>query len=178
MIRKCGAADFEAIFEIINDAAAAYKGVIPADCWHEPYMPREELKQESEAGIVFWGYEEEARLIAVMGIQDKGDVTLIRHAYVRTNKRKQGAGTRLLRFLESKTEKPVLVGTWAAATWAIAFYEKNGYRLLPQAEKNRLLRKYWTVPERQIETSVVLASAKWTNPTSLLAARLPLRAMP
>lgn len=167
MIRKCGDADFEAIFEIINDAAAAYKGVIPADCWHEPYMPREELKQGSEAGIVFWGYEEEARLIAVMGIQDKGDVTLIRHAYVQTNKRKQGAGTRLLRFLESMTEKPVLVGTWAAATWAIAFYEKNGYRLLPQAEKNRLLRKYWTVPERQIETSVVLANAKWTNPTSL-----------
>src|SRR5574341_1386730 len=167
MIRKCGDADFEAIFEIINDAAAAYKGVIPADCWHEPYMPREELKQESEAGIVFWGYEEEARLIAVMGIQDKGDVTLIRHAYVRTNKRKQGAGTRLLRFLESMTEKPVLVGTWAAATWAIAFYEKNGYRLLPQAEKNRLLRKCWTVPDRQIETSVVLANAKWTNPTSL-----------
>lgn len=164
MIRKCGEADFEAIFEIINDAATAYKGVIPADCWREPYMPREELKQEIEAGVSFWGYEEKEGLIAVMGVQDKEDVTLIRHAYVRTGKRNQGAGTRLLRLLESTTEKPVLVGTWAAVTWAIAFYIKNGYRLLPEAEKNRLLRKYWTVPERQIETSVVLASAKWTSP--------------
>jgi len=164
MIRKCGEADFEAIFEIINDAAAAYKGVIPADCWHEPYMPREELKQEIEAGVSFWGYEDKDGLIAVMGIQDKGDVTLIRHAYVRTSKRNQGVGTRLLCFLESMTEKPVLVGTWAAATWAIAFYKKNGYRLLPEAEKNRLLRRYWTVPERQIESSVVFASAQWTSP--------------
>ncbi len=165
MIRKCGEADFEAVFEIINDAAAAYKGVIPADCWHEPYMPREELKQEIEAGVSFWGYEDKENLIAVMGIQDKGDVTLIRHAYVRTGKRNRGIGTRLLRLLESTTEKPVLVGTWAAATWAIAFYKKNGYRLLPEAEKNRLLRKYWTVSERQIETSVVLAGAKRTSPT-------------
>ena len=164
MIRKCGEADFEAIFEIINDAAAAYKGVIPADCWREPYMPREELKEEIEAGVSFWGYEDKDGLIAVMGIQDKGDVTLIRHAYVRTSKRNQGVGTRLLCFLESMTEKPVLVGTWAAATWAIAFYKKNGYRLLPEAEKNRLLRRYWTVPERQIESSVVFASAQWTSP--------------
>ena len=164
MIRKCGDADFEAIFEIVNDAAAAYKGVIPANCWREPYMPREELKREIEAGVSFWGYEEKEGLIAVMGIQDKRDVTLIRHAYVRTGKRNQGAGTLLLRLLESMTEKPALVGTWAAATWAIEFYKKNGYRLLPEAEKNRLLRKYWTVPERQIETSVVLANAKWTNP--------------
>ena len=163
MIRKCGEADFEAIFEIINDAAAAYKGVIPVDCWREPYMPREELKQEIEAGVSFWGYEEKEGLIAVMGIQDKKDVTLIRHAYVRTGKRNRGVGTLLLRSLESATEKPALVGTWAAAAWAIEFYKKNGYRLLPEAEKNRLLRKYWTVPERQIETSVVLASAKWTN---------------
>ena len=165
MIRKCVDVDFEAIFEIINDAAAAYKGVIPADCWHEPYMPREELEQEIEAGVSFWGYEEKEGLIAVMGIQDKGDVTLIRHAYVRTGKRNQGAGTRLLRLLESMTEKPLLVGTWAAATWAIAFYKKNGYRLLPEAEKKRLLRKYWAVPERQIETSGVLARAQWTSPT-------------
>ena len=164
MIRKCGEADFEAIFEIVNDAAAAYKGVIPADCWREPYMPREELKHEMEAGVSFWGYEKKEGLIAVMGIQDKGAVTLIRHAYVRTGKRNQGVGTRLLRSLESATEKPLLVGTWAAATWAIAFYKKNGYRLLSEAEKNRVLRKYWTVPERQIETSVVLASAKWTSP--------------
>ncbi len=163
MIRKCRDADFEVILEIINDAATPYKGVIPADCWHEPYMPFEELRHEIESGVSFWGYQDENRLIAVMGIQDKGDVTLIRHAYVRTSKRRQGVGTRLLRFIESTVEKPVLIGTWADATWAIAFYQKNGYRLIPEEEKNRLLRKYWTIPERQVVTSVVLANAKWTQ---------------
>ncbi len=167
MIRKCSHSDFEVILEIINDAATAYKGVIPVDRWHEPYMPPEELEHEMEAGVSFWGYEDEDGLIAVMGIQDKGDVTLIRHAYVRTSKRNHGVGTRLLGFLESATEKPVLVGTWADATWAIAFYKKNGYRLIPEDEKNRLLRKYWTIPERQVATSVVLANAKWTSPTLL-----------
>lgn len=167
MIRKCSHSDFEVILEIINDAATAYKGVIPVDRWHEPYMPREELKHEMEAGVSFWGYEDEDGLIAVMGIQDKGDVTLIRHAYVRTSKRNHGVGTRLLGFLESTTEKPVLVGTWADATWAIVFYEKNGYRLIPEDEKNRLLRKYWTISERQVATSVVLANAKWTSPKLL-----------
>lgn len=167
MIRKCSHSDFEVILEIINDAATAYKGVIPVDRWHDPYMPREELKHEMEAGVSFWGYEDEDGLIAVMGIQDKGDVTLIRHAYVRTSKRNHGVGTRLLGFLESTTEKPVLVGTWADATWAIVFYEKNGYRLIPEDEKNRLLRKYWTISERQVATSVVLANAKWTSPKLL-----------
>jgi N-acetylglutamate synthase-like GNAT family acetyltransferase len=166
VIRKCTDSDFELILEIINDAAQAYKGVIPADCWREPYMSREELKHEIEDRVYFWGFEDEVSLIGVMGIQDKGDVILIRHAYVRSNKRNQGIGARLLHFLESTTEKPILIGTWADATWAIAFYKKNGYRLLPEKEKNRLLRKYWTIPRRQVVTSVVLANKKWTSPTS------------
>ena len=160
MIRKCTESDFEAIVDIINDGAQGYKGVIPADCWHEPYMSREELKHEIEDGICFWGFEDEGGLIGVMGIQDKGDVTLIRHSYVRSNRWNQGIGTRLLRFLESKTEKPTLVGTWAEATWAIAFYKNSGYDLLPEEEKNRLLKKYWTIPERQVATSVVLAKKR------------------
>ncbi len=166
MIRKCMDSDFEVIFEIINNAAQAYRGVIPVECWHEPYMPRGEIKDEIENEVCFWGLEEEEVLVGVMGIQDKGDVTLIRHSYVRSNKRNQGIGTRLLRFLESTTEKPILIGTWADASWAIEFYKKNGYRLLSEEEKNRLLRKYWEIPERQVVTSVVLANKRWTDPTS------------
>src|SRR3972149_6548927 len=130
VIRKCSEYDFEEIFEIINDAATAYKGVIPADCWHEPYMSREQLQGELQDGVVFWGFQDQDDLIAIMGIQDKGPVTLIRHAYVRTTRRTQGIGTSLLRFLQSTTEKPILIGTWADAAWALAFYQKNGYRLL------------------------------------------------
>ena len=157
MIRKCLENDFEAIYEIINDAAQAYKGVIPADRWHEPYMPQDQLQQEIDAGVNFWGLEENGRLTGVMGIQDKGDVTLISHAYVRSALRNRGAGSQLLRQLEAMTSKPILVGTWAAATWAISFYEKNGYSLVSVDEKNRLLKKFWNIPERQVETSVVLA---------------------
>ena len=164
MIRKCMDSDFETIFEIINDAAQAYKGTIPADCWHEPYMPRDDLRHEMEDGISFWGVEDRGRLIGVMGIQDKGDVVLIRHAYVRSSRRRHGIGTRLLHFLESKTDKPVLIGTWADATWAIAFYRKNGYRVLVEDEKNSLLRRYWTIPERQVMTSIVLAKERGTMP--------------
>ncbi|HSB05040.1 MAG TPA: GNAT family N-acetyltransferase [Thermodesulfobacteriota bacterium] len=160
MIRKCTESDFEVILEIINDGAQAYKGVIPADCWHEPYMSREALKQEIQDRVCFWGFEDEGALIGVMGIQDKGDVTLIRHSYVRSNRRNQGIGTRLLRFLESKTEKTILIGTWAEATWAIAFYKNNGYDPLPEEEKNRLLRTYWTIPEGQVTTSVVLTKKR------------------
>ena len=161
MIRKCGEADFEAIYGIINDAAEAYRGIIPADCWHKPYMSREQLTKEIDAGVQFWGLEEDTTLVSVMGIQDKGDVTLIRHAYVRSRMRNRGIGSQLLRFLESTTEKPVLVGTWADATWAVAFYKKYGYRLVSTEEKDQLLRKYWHIPERQVETSVVLAGKKW-----------------
>ena len=161
MIRRCTEADFEAIYRIINDAAEAYRGIIPADCWHKPYMSREQLTKEIDAGVQFWGLEEDTTLVSVMGIQDKGDVTLIRHAYVRSRMRNRGIGSQLLRFLESTTEKPVLVGTWADATWAVAFYQKCGYRLVSTEEKDQLLRKYWHIPERQVETSVVLAGKKW-----------------
>jgi N-acetylglutamate synthase-like GNAT family acetyltransferase len=159
MIRPCNTADFEAIYEIVNDAAVAYKGVIPADRWHEPYMPREELRYEIDAGVRFWGYEENGELIGVMGIQDVQDVTLIRHAYVRTTQRRKGIGGKLLSHLLTLTERPILIGTWAAATWAIRFYEEHGFRLVSEEEKNRLLKEYWSIPERQVETSVVLVEA-------------------
>ena len=160
MIRQCLDNDFEAIYEIINDAAQAYKGVIPADRWHEPYMPQDQLQKEIDGGVNFWGVEENGRLIGVMGIQDKGDVTLIRHAYVLTDLRNRGTGSELLRHLEAMADKPILIGTWAAATWAISFYEKNGYYLVSKKEKNNLLKKYWNIPVRQVETSVVLEGAK------------------
>lgn len=160
MIRKCAEADFETIYEIINDSAEAYRGNIPADRWHEPYMSREQLEREIHEGVQFWGFEEDHGMTGVMGIQDKGDVTLIRHAYVRSKLRNQGIGSRLLRFLESTTEKPILIGTWADAIWAVAFYRKHDYRLVSTEEKNQLLRRYWNIPERQVETSVVLAGKK------------------
>ncbi len=157
MIRRCSESDFDTMFEIINDAARVYKGVIPEDRWHDPYMPREHLKNEIEAGVVFWGYEDEGKLAAVMGIQDILDVSLIRHAYVRREKQNLGMGGRLFSFLREQTDRPMLVGTWASARWAIRFYEKQGFRQVTEEEKNRLLKKYWNIPERQIETSVVLA---------------------
>jgi GNAT superfamily N-acetyltransferase len=157
MIRACTAADAPQICEIINDAAVAYKGIIPADRWHEPYMPLDHLQSEMAAGVRFVGYDDHG-LVGVMGIQDRGDVDLIRHAYVRTSQRRRGIGEELLKFLEETTSKPVLIGTWAAATWAIRFYEKQGYRVLSREDTVRLLKKYWDIPERQVETSVVLAS--------------------
>jgi N-acetylglutamate synthase-like GNAT family acetyltransferase len=162
-IRKCADSDFETIYEIINDAAKAYKDVIPDDRWHDPYMPRIQLRQEIEDGVRFWGIEKDQALVGVMGIQDKGDVCLIRHAYVKSNFRNTGMGTRLLKHLETMTEKPILIGTWNDATWAVRFYERNGYRLLSRIEKNALLKKYWSIPERQVETSVVLADRKWNG---------------
>ena len=161
MIRQCEAVDFEAIYSIINDAALAYKGVIPADCWKEPYMPEEELQHEIADGVLFWGYEDGGQLVGVMGIQHVQDVTLIRHAYVRTARRNQGIGGKLLSWLTQQTTRPVLIGTWADALWAIRFYEKRGFRLVTPAEKDRLLRTYWSVPERQMGTSAVLADANW-----------------
>ena len=156
MIRKCIETDFKTVFEIINDAAQAYKGVIPEDQWHEPYMTFEGIRKEIEDGVVFWGLENDGKLLGVMGIQDKGDVTLIRHAYVRTRVKKSKIGTKLLQHLERMTENPILIGTWAATSWAISFYEKNRYTLVSDEEKDRLLRKYWSIPVRQVETSVVL----------------------
>lgn len=161
MIRECTESDFNAIFEIINDAAQAYRGVIPQDRWHEPYMSLVDLIAQIEDGIVFWGVERDGQLVGVMGIQDKGDVTLIRHSYVLSREQKRGIGKKLLQHLQSMTEKPILIGTWAAASWAVSFYQKNGYKLVSEEEKNRLLRRYWMIPERQVETSVVLANQTW-----------------
>jgi N-acetylglutamate synthase-like GNAT family acetyltransferase len=166
MIRQCTETDFETIYTIVNDAAEAYRGVIPADRWKVPYMSREELQHEIDHGVVFWGYEDAGQLVGVMGIQDVQDVTLIRHAYVRTDRRNQGIGGKLLAHLYSKPTRPVLIGTWAAATWAIRFYENHGFRRVTPEEKNRLLKKYWSIPERQVETSVVLAEPKWFEPTA------------
>jgi GNAT superfamily N-acetyltransferase len=161
MIRPCRDTEFDLIHAIINDAALAYKGVIPADCWKEPYMTEEELRHEIGQGVVFWGEEEAGELVAVMGIQDVRDVTLIRHAYVRTTKRNQGIGGRLLSFLQGQTQRPILIGTWADAAWAVCFYEKRRFRLVSPEEKDRLLKKYWRVSQRQIEASVVLADQRW-----------------
>jgi N-acetylglutamate synthase-like GNAT family acetyltransferase len=161
MIRKGADEDFEEIFNIINDAAIAYKGVIPPDRWHEPYMTKEELKAQIEDGVRFSCYVDNDEIIGVMGIQDKTDVELIRHAYVRTKHRNQGIGTLLIRELIKDSTKPILVGTWKAANWAISFYEKHGFCLVDEEEKNRLLKKYWAIPDRQVETSVVLVDEKY-----------------
>ena len=161
MIRRCDMRDFGLIWAIINDGAQAYRGTIPADRWTEPYMPREKLQHEINDGIVFWGYEEDGILMGVMGIQPVRDVTLIRHAYVRTNAQKKGVGSRLLAHLRELTKAPVLIGTWADAVWAIRFYERHGFRRVSDEEKDRLLKRYWNIPERQVETSVVLADRQW-----------------
>jgi len=161
MIRRCDEGDFEVIWTIINDGAQAYKGTIPADRWTEPYMSREKLRHEINEGVVFWGYEETGTLVGVMGIQAVQNVTLIRHAYVRTSSQKSGIGARLLSHLRELTSVPVLIGTWVDAVWAIRFYQKYGFQIVGPLEKDRLLKKYWTVPERQIETSVVLVDQKW-----------------
>ncbi|SRR5258708_31839756 len=161
MIRRCDDRDFELIWTIINDSANAYKGTIPSDRWTEPYMSREKLRHEIDEGVVFWGHEQTGTLVGVMGIQAVQDVTLIRHAYVRTSSQKSGIGARLLSHLRELTSGPVLIGTWADAVWAIRFYEKYGFQMVEPLEKTRLLKKYWSIPERQIETSVVLADQKW-----------------
>src|SRR4051812_41137537 len=177
MIRRCEDRDFELMWTIINDGAQAYKGIIPADRWTEPYMSREKLQHEIDAGVVFWGYEADGAhaLAGVMGLQDVQDVTLIRHAYVRTASRNLGIGGQLLSHLRTITARPVLIGTWADAVWAIGFYEKHGFHVIDPEEKNRLLRIYWNIPDRQVETSVVLADAKWpvssTSPTSAGSSR-------
>ncbi|HEY4052084.1 MAG TPA: GNAT family N-acetyltransferase [Acidobacteriaceae bacterium] len=161
MIRRCDDRDFELIWAIINDGAEAYEGIIPADRWTEPYMSSEELRRQIDEGVMFWGYEETGTLVAVMGLQRVEDVTLIRHAYVRTSSQKRGIGARLLSHLRELANGPVLIGTWADAVWAIRFYERHGFEIVEPQEKDRLLKRYWAVPERQIETSVVLADPKW-----------------
>jgi N-acetylglutamate synthase-like GNAT family acetyltransferase len=161
MIRQCQHRDFEILYVIINEAAQKYKGVIPDDCWKTPYMSKDELKHEIDEGVVFWGFETEGELIGVMGIQNIQDVTLIRHAYVRPAQQHQGIGKKLLAALCRQTDRPMLIGTWADAAWAIRFYEKNGFKQVPSRQKDRLLEKYWSISARQVETSVVLADKKW-----------------
>ena len=163
MIRESRETDAPAILAIVNAAAQAYRGVIPADRWHEPYMPAHELAKEIADGVAFWVAEEEGRLLGVMGIQDKGEVALVRHAYVAPGVQRKGVGTRLLRHVQQLTAKPVLIGTWAAASWAIDFYERNGFAVVPDADKDSLLLRYWSIPARQVETSVVLADGRWKH---------------
>jgi GNAT superfamily N-acetyltransferase len=155
--------DFTIVHEIINDGASAYKGIIPEDRWHEPYMSEDELQAQIDDGVKFWCYFDGGKMVGVMGIQDKGDVTLIRHAYVRTVARNKGIGGMLLQHLSTLVSTPILIGTWADASWAINFYKKHGFRLVSFNEKEQLLRKYWNIPVRQIDTSVVLVSANWVG---------------
>jgi N-acetylglutamate synthase-like GNAT family acetyltransferase len=161
MIRRCDDRDFEQIWTIINDGAQAYREIIPADRWTEHYMSREKLQHEIDEGVGFWGFEQADSIAGVMGLQQVQDATLIRHAYVRMSSQKQGIGAQLLFHLRDRATGPVLIGTWAAASWAIRFYERYGFQIVDPQEKDRLLKKYWTVPERQIETSVVLADQRW-----------------
>ena len=156
MIRRCNDADFTAIEAIVNEAAEAYRGAIPADCWHEPYMTGSDLTTEIAAGVNFWGWEEYGALAGIMGLQKVRDATLIRHAYVLPFHQGRGVGGALLAALAVQATKPLMVGTWAAATWAIRFYERHGFRLVSTEEKDRLLSTYWSIPLRQQETSVVL----------------------
>jgi GNAT superfamily N-acetyltransferase len=162
MIAACGTADMHEMFEVINDAATAYRGVIAADRWKEPYMPLDELRTEIDAGVVFFGYREERQLAGVMGLQPLSDVALIRHAYTRSVAQGRGIGSTLLEHLRRQTDLPLLVGTWQAADWAIRFYERRGFAQVGAAERTRLLKQYWTIPDRQIEESVVLRDAPRT----------------
>jgi len=167
VIRRCRKGDFEAIYTIINEAARAYRGVIPEDCWKEPYMEKGELRGEMGDGVVFWGYEKNGLLLGVMGIQNVKDVSLIRHAYVTTTNQNHGIGSRLLSRLRSLTNRPLLVGTWEAAAWAVRFYENQGFKQVSKEAKDRLLREYWSISDRQIETSVVLVDDKWLKRSTL-----------
>ena len=159
MIAPCNETHIPAMFAIVNDAARAYRGHVPDDCLHEPYMSEAELRGEVAAGVRFFGWFEDGELLGVMGIQDVQDVTLVRHAYVATCARRGGIGDKLLKHLQTLTDRPLLVGTWRAATWAIGFYARHGFSLVDEAEKTVLLRKYWRISERQSETSVVLRYA-------------------
>jgi GNAT superfamily N-acetyltransferase len=157
-IRPCRDDDRRAILEIVNSAAEAYRAVIPADRWREPYMPLRELDGEIAAGVVFWGYEADGALLGIMGIQPVRDVDLIRHAYVSPGSQRRGVGAALLEHLSRSTTRRMLVGTWAAAEWAIRFYRRHGFELVSPECKTALLKTYWSIPDRQIETSVVLAN--------------------
>jgi N-acetylglutamate synthase-like GNAT family acetyltransferase len=162
-IRRCAASDFPVILAIINAAAQRYRGVIPDDRWHEPYMPEDQLRSEIRSGVEFWAVEEQERVTGIMGIQPVKDVVLIRHAYVLPGEQGKGVGSALLRHLRTLTDTPILIGTWADASWAIGFYQRHGFTLVPRAEVPELLRTYWNIPERQVETSVVLADERYRS---------------
>src|SRR5579863_4220513 len=157
-LRPCQAGEFDAMLTIVNAAATAYRGVIPADCWHEPYMPAAELEAEMAAGVRFTGCEVAGALVGIMGLQSVRNVILIRHAYVLPAHQGCGLGTRLMSHLRAQSHRPILVGTWSAATWAIGFYERHGFELVPPGAKALLLSAYWRISDRQAETSVVLAA--------------------
>jgi GNAT superfamily N-acetyltransferase len=162
-IRLCRDDERADILAIVNAAAEAYRGVIPADRWHEPYMGADELDGEIAASVAFWGYEADGALLGVMGIQPVGDVDLIRHAYVRPGSQGRGIGGQLLAHLRSLSQRRMLVGTWADAEWAIRFYARHGFEQVTPERKTELLQTYWSIPERQIETSVVLADPPYTD---------------
>jgi GNAT superfamily N-acetyltransferase len=157
-IRPCRDDDRKAIFAVVNGAAEAYRGVIPADRWHEPYIPLDELDREIASGVVFWGHENDGVLVGVMGLQSKGDVELIRHAYVLPGSQRHGIGGALVGHLRRLSNQRMLVGTWEAAAWAIRFYQRHGFALVSPTRKTLLLKTYWSIPDRQIDASVVLAS--------------------
>lgn len=159
-IRRCISDDLDAIETIINEAAEAYRGIIPADCWHEPYMSRVDLIAEINAGVNFWGWDESGSLVGVMGLQTVKGATLIRHAYVRSTHQGRSVASALLKSLADQATGPLLVGTWAAAAWAISFYQRHGFRLVKTEEKEQLLTTYWSIPPRQREASVVLAYSR------------------
>jgi GNAT superfamily N-acetyltransferase len=161
LVRQCNESDFDTVWMIINDGARAYRGHVPPELLHDPYMSQNELRAEMADGVEFWGNESDGILLGVMGIQDVGDGTLIRHAYVRSARQGEGIGSRLLAYLRSKAQRPVLIGTWANAGWAIGFYRRHGFRIVSPEQKARLIRRYWKVPNRQMEASVVLADEQW-----------------
>jgi GNAT superfamily N-acetyltransferase len=163
-IRICDDDERALILAIVNAAAEAYRGVIPADCWHEPYMSSNDLDREIASGVVFWCYEEAGRPTGVMGLQRVRDVDLVRHAYVQPERQRRGRGTALLGYMRRKSTRRMLVGTWAAAGWAIRFYQRQGFELVAPARKTALLKTYWNIPDRQVETSVVLADPPLNGP--------------
>lgn len=162
-LRRIAPHDFDQVLHIINSAAEAYRGVIPADRWHDPYMSAAELESEMADGVRFSGSIVDQHLIGVMGVQNRGNVDLIRHAYVLPEYQGGGIGSRLLRHLCDTGSRPILIGTWQAADWAIRFYERHGFVRLSDGDAAALLKTYWSVPERQIETSVVLASQPFSH---------------